>query len=119
MTGKLVPNPYLVLSTENVGIILLELADTGKSAESAGGLVTVQDTKIRDSQRKLTITTVTVTKEHEVTRAVHGLQRPLSLLDVQLEHVVLVVRPVAGSLPDTNIIHVGGLDLLVATLAIL
>lgn len=59
-----------------------------------------------------------MSKKHKVPRTVHRLERPLPLLNVELEHVVFVVGPVTGCLPDADIVHVRGLDLLVATLAV-
>jgi hypothetical protein len=60
-----------------------------------------------------------VAEEKKVTRAVHRLKSPLAFLNVQLEHVILIVSPVTRGLPDGNIEHVGGLDFLVAALAVL
>jgi len=78
----------------------------------------VQNTKVCNSERKLSVTALAVSEEHKVSRAIHRLERPLPLLNVELEHVVLVVGPMTGCLPDTDIVHVRGLDLLVATLTI-
>lgn len=110
---------YLVLGAENVGVILLELAHTGQTAQSTRGLITVQNTKICNSHGQLAVTTLAVTEQDEMCRAVHRLESPLTLLNIQLEHIVLVVSPVTRLLPKANIIHVGGLDLLVSTLAVL
>jgi hypothetical protein len=79
----------------------------------------VQDAKVGKAHGKFTVTTLAVSKENKVARAVHGLKGPIPLLDIKLEHIILVVSPVTGSLPDANVVHVGSLDLLVATLAIL
>lgn len=102
-----------------MSVILLELANTGETAQGSGRLISVQDTKVRDSQGKLSVTSLTVAEEHKVTGAVHRLESPLPLLNVKLEHVILVVGPVARRLPDADIIHVGSLNLLVAALAVL
>lgn len=110
---------YLVLSTENVGVVLLELPYTGQAAQGTRGLIAVQNTKVGDAHGQLTVTTITVAEQNKVTRAVHGLQSPLALLDVQFEHIIRIVLPVTGLLPDADVVHVRGLDLLVATLAVL
>lgn len=110
---------HLVLGTEDVGVILLELANTGETAQGSRCLVSVQDTEIRDSQRKFSVTSLAVAEEHKVTGAVHRLKSPLPLLDIKLEHVILVVGPVTRRLPNADIIHVGGLNLLVAALTVL
>lgn len=54
-----------------------------------------------------------------MTRAVHGLQSPLLLLNIQHEHIILVVLPVSGSLPELAVIHVGRNNFLVSTLEVL
>ena len=41
---------YLILCTENVSIVLLELADTSKTTQGTRSLITVQNTKVCDSQ---------------------------------------------------------------------
>ncbi len=92
-------NTHLFLGTENVGIILLELPNTSKTVQRSRCFVSVQDTEIRNSHRKLSVASFTVAKEKEVTRAVHGLKTPFPLFNVKLEHVVLVMSPVARCLP--------------------
>jgi hypothetical protein len=109
----------LVLGTENVSIILLKFSTSRQTAQGTGGLVTVQNTKVCNSHGQLAVTTLTVTEQDEMSRAVHGLKTPLTLLNIQLEHILTVVFPMAGGLPKTNIVHVGGLDFLVTTLAVL
>lgn len=110
---------YLVMSTENMRIVLLEFADTGETTQSTRGFVPVKDTKVCNSQRKLSVTTLSVSKEYKMPGTVHGLQRPFLLLNLESEHVVLVVGPVSRRFPDFRIKHVRCLDLLVATLFIL
>lgn len=53
-----------------------------------------------------------------VTRAVHGLESKLLLLDFEGEHVLLVMCPMAGGLPQICLVHVGGHDLGESSLAI-
>lgn len=59
-----------------------------------------------------------MTEQYEVTGAVHWFECPLSLLDIEFEHVILVVSPVAGRLPDTHVIHIWSLNLLISPLPI-
>lgn len=107
------------MGTENVGIILLKFSDSGQAMKRPRRFITMQNAEVCNTHRQLTVTTFTVAKENKVTRAVHRLESPFTLLDLQLEHVVLVVSPVTRGLPKANIIHVGGLDLLVAAIAVL
>jgi hypothetical protein len=53
-----------------------------------------------------------------VSRAIHGLHRELALLRLGEEHVLLVVLPVAGFLPQRHVEDEGALHLLVAVLAV-
>ena len=57
-------------------------------------------------------------KQHEVTRAVHWFECPLSLLDIEFEHIILVVSPVTRRLPNTHVIHIRSLNLLISPLPI-
>jgi hypothetical protein len=108
----------LVVFDDQMTIILSELSYSSQATESTRSLVSVQGTEVGETHGKFTVTTLTVVENEEVGRAVHGLEGPLALLDIKLKHIVLVVLPVTGSLPDINIVHVGGLNLLVATLAV-
>ena len=72
-----------------------------------------------DASDLLAVTTIPVAEQDEVSRAVHWLQSPLALLDVQFEHIIRIVLPVTGLLPEADVVHVRGLDLLVAALAVL
>jgi hypothetical protein len=109
---------YLVLSAENVGVVLLELPYTGQAAQGTRGLVTVQNTKVSNAHGQFTVTTITVAKQNKVSWAVHGLQSPVALLDVQFEHIIRIVLPVTRLLPDADVVHVRGLNLLVAALTV-
>lgn len=40
--------------------------------------------------------------------AVHGLQGEAVLLDLEGEHVLMVILPVARGLPEPAVVHVGG-----------
>jgi hypothetical protein len=84
----------LSLSTEDVGIVLHETTDSGQTSESTGGLVTVQNTEVGNAHGQLAVAAVTVTEEQAVAGAVHGLECPLLLLDLECEHVLVVVLPV-------------------------
>lgn len=99
-------------------IILLKFSTACQTTQGTRSLISVQNTEVCNTHRKLTVTTFTVAEQNEVPRAVHGLQSPLALLDIQLEHIILVVGPVSGGFPDADIVHIGGLDLLVASLAV-
>lgn len=54
-----------------------------------------------------------------MTRAIHGLERPVVFLDLEGEHVVLVMLPVTGLLPQRRVVHVGRHDFLVPATPVL
>lgn len=106
---------YLVLSAENVGIILLEAAHTGKTGQCTREFVAVQDTKVSKANGQITVTAVSMTKHQTVTRAVHRLQSKFFLIDFQAEHVLLVLCGVAGLMPQLEVVHVRGDDFVEST----
>ena len=106
------------MRTKDVRVILLEFPDPSETAQRTGCFISMQHSEIRNSQRKLPVAPISIAKEDAVTRAVHRLERPLALFNVELEHVILVVIPVTRSLPDAHIVHVWSLNFLIAALSI-
>lgn len=92
---------------ENVGVILDESSHASQTSQGSRRLVSVDDTKLRHPDREFFVASVPSVKDKTVTRTVHGLQRPLLLLDVENEHILLVVLPMAGRLPQLAVVHVG------------
>jgi len=114
----------LVGTTEDVGIILDETTHTGQTVKGAREFVTVENTKLGETKRKLTITACTVLEHQAVAGAVHRLQSPHGIRiiiasDLEGEHVLLVVLPVAAGLPELAHEDIGGHDLIVATTEVL
>ena len=108
----------LVETAEQMGIVLLETADTGQTAQGTRSLVTVENTEIGKAERQLTVRTLTDTKHQAVSRAVHGLESKSILLNIEREHVLLVVLPVSRGVPQLDVVHVGGHDLGVSALVV-
>jgi hypothetical protein len=79
----------------------------------------VEDAEVSHSPGEVTEVHVLVGKNLAVTGAVHGLEAEHLLLDLEGEHVLLVVSPVTGLLPQVGLVHVGRHDLIEATLLIL
>eukprot|EP00050_Salpingoeca_kvevrii_P006220 m.288086 g.288086 ORF g.288086 m.288086 type:complete len:548 (-) comp11898_c0_seq1:182-1825(-) len=104
----------LLGEAEDVGVILLEAADTREAREGAGKLVAVEDAKVGKAKRELLVGAVAVLEDEAVSRAVHGLEGKRLLLALKLEHVLRVVGPVARRLPELAVENVGGDDLLEA-----
>lgn len=78
--------------------------------QRARRLVPMNNTKLGHADRELLVRAVARVEDDAVAGAVHGLQRPLLLLDVEREHPVLVVLRVPGGFPDFVVVHVGGDD---------
>ena len=80
---------------EHVRVVLHEAAHAREAGERARRLVAVEDAELGHADRQLLVRAVARVEDEAVARAVHRLERPLFLLDVEREHVVLVVLPVA------------------------
>eukprot|EP00053_Salpingoeca_punica_P013384 m.120929 g.120929 ORF g.120929 m.120929 type:complete len:748 (-) comp16189_c0_seq1:23-2266(-) len=104
---------------EDVCVVLLEAADAGEAGEGARELVAVQHAKVGEANGQLLVRADAVAEHQAVARAVHRLQSKLLLLHFKAEHVVLVVVPVAGGLPQPDVVHVGADDLSEAALPVL
>jgi hypothetical protein len=99
--------PYLGGHAEYVGVVLDESSHASQAGQRAGSLVAMDDAEFRHTNGKLTVAAVSAVEDHAMTRTVHGFQRPLLLVYVKEEHVVLVVRPMARGLPELAVVHVG------------
>jgi hypothetical protein len=102
-----------------VSIILLESTDTSETGQGTGELVSVEDTKVSEPPRQVLVVDIGMGEDPAVSRAVHRLEAELLLLDLEGEHVLGIVAPVAGCLPEIRLVHVGGHDLLETALAVL
>ena len=109
----------LLRGAEDVGIILLEPADTGEAGEGPAELIAVEDSKVGQPERELAVRAGAEAEHEAVARAVHGLEGKLLALNVKAKHVLLVVLPVSGALPELGVVHVWGDDLLEAPLRVL
>jgi hypothetical protein len=54
-----------------------------------------------------------------VSRAIHGLESVSFLLDLKAEHVIGIMFPMAGGLPQLGVVNVWGDDLFEASLPVL
>eukprot|EP00095_Tigriopus_kingsejongensis_P007932 maker-scaffold169_size292178-snap-gene-0.14 protein:Tk07932 transcript:maker-scaffold169_size292178-snap-gene-0.14-mRNA-1 annotation:"hypothetical protein UV8b_3565" len=78
----------LVGATEDVSIVLLEASHPSEPGQSATELIPVEHPKVSHSQGQLFPGPNSVVKDEAVTRAVHGLEAELLLVDLESEHVV-------------------------------
>jgi hypothetical protein len=84
-------------------IILDESPDSGQTTQGSACLVSVQDTKLGETERKLFVTPFSGVENESVTGTVHWLDGELLLIDLKLEHVFRVVLPVARGLPEFRV----------------
>jgi hypothetical protein len=66
----------------------------------------MDDAKLGHSYRQFFIATIARIKDQTVTRAIHGLERPFFLLNVQGEHIIFIILPVTGCFPEFRVEHV-------------
>ena len=100
--------PHLRWHTEHVRVILHESPDPRQPSERARRLVPMDNTKFRHPDRELLVTPIPRVKDETMPRAVHRFQSPLLLLDIEREHVILVILPMSRSLPEFAIVHIRG-----------
>ncbi len=72
-----------------------------------------------DAERQLAVRVRAQREEQAVARAVHRLQAEVALLDLEPEHVLLVLLPVAGRDPEVGVVELRRAHLLVAALSVL
>jgi hypothetical protein len=80
-------------------IVLDKSPDSGQTTQGSACLVSVQDTKLGETERKLFVTPFSGVENESVTGTVHWLDSKFLLIDLELEHVFRVVLPVARGLP--------------------
>mmetsp|Transcript_19999 Transcript_19999/g.47643 ORF Transcript_19999/g.47643 Transcript_19999/m.47643 type:complete len:307 (+) Transcript_19999:625-1545(+) len=109
----------VVRLAEDVRVVLLEAAHAGESAEGAAELVAVQYAEVCHAPGELAEGALAEVEHEAVPGAVHGLHSKLLALDVEDEHVLLVVRRVPRDLPQLQVVHVRRDHLLVVALEVL
>ena len=110
----------LLRRTEQVRVVLAEVAAALDALEGAGGLIAEVVRDLADAQGQLAVGTRTVGKDAHVVRAVHRAQDiGLALQLHGREHVVLIVIPVAGGLVELDRADAGREHVLVALGALL
>lgn len=106
----------LVEHTEDVGcevshdqsgwsltVVLDESPDSAQPRQCSAGLVSVENTKLGKPQRKLLVRSLSRVKDQTVSGTVHWLHRKGVFLDFDLEHVLGIVLPVTGRLPELRV----------------
>ena len=101
-------NPFdlifdLLRSHEDVRIILSEAAHTHQTMQLTGFLMTMNDTKLAHAQRQVAVGTRLGSINQNAARAVHRFDCVVLLVNDGGVHVVFVVIPVAGGLPQASV----------------
>src|ERR1019366_4484148 len=105
----------LLFGHEDVGVVLLELADTQKSVQGPRSLEAMERVQLQVAQGELAVAVPAQVVDDVGVGAVHGLDAIGGLfVDRNDEHVLPVVVPVARRLPQPLVIDERRDDLLVA-----
>mmetsp|Transcript_3792 Transcript_3792/g.4275 ORF Transcript_3792/g.4275 Transcript_3792/m.4275 type:complete len:638 (+) Transcript_3792:646-2559(+) len=110
---------YLLCTAEDVSVVLLEAANTSEAVEGPTSLISVKDSKVREPHGQLSEGTGAHTKQNAVTGTVHGLETKLRVIDLEAEHVLLVVGRVPGGMPEVKVVNIGSDHLSVLILPVL
>ena len=78
----------------------------------------MQYTKLGHPQGQLLVTSLSGIEDQTMSGTVHGLDSKLFLVNLHAEHVVGVVLPMTGSLPEFRVVDVGRADLSVTSLVV-
>ena len=103
---------------EDVGVILSEAAHAHEAVQGAALLVTVHQTQLAGADGQVAVAPQLAHVDQHAAGAVHGLDGEVGLIDLGGVHVLFVVIPVTGALPQAAVEHDGGLDFFVASLAV-
>ena len=107
----------LLLGAVDVGVVLGEGADPQQAVQDALALVAGDAAELGQAQRQLAVGVAVGGVDEAGAGAVHRPQREAALVVLHEVHLVAVVVPVAGAVPELLVEHLRGGDLLVAALA--
>ena len=88
---------------ENMRIVLGEAAHTHQAMQLAGFLVTVHQAKLTHADGQIPVGTGLGSVHQHAARAVHRLDREVLAVDHRRVHIVFIVIPVAGGLPEAAV----------------
>jgi len=115
----------LVLGAEDMRVVLHEAAHPHDPVQRARGLVAVARPELGHAQRQVAVALEPLVEDLHVAGAVHRLERVdglftgVLLVDLDDEHVVLVLVPVARRLPQLAVHHLRRVDLDIAAALLL
>ncbi len=106
----------LLRGHEDMGIVLGKAAHPHQPVELAGFLVAVYQSQLTHAQGKIPVGAGLGSIDQDAARAVHGLHGIVCLIDHCGIHVVLIMIPVSGGLPQAAVQDDRGGDLHIAGL---
>ena len=93
----------LIPAAEDVRVVLRDVAHAQEPVHRARVLVAVHEALLGQPQRQVAVGVPALVVDLDVARAVHRLEAELAALDLLgQEHLVAVVVPVAGALPEAR-----------------
>lgn len=102
-----------------MSIILNETANTSQSGKSTREFVTMEDTKLGESQRQVTIRSNLVIKHNTMARAIHWLHSKALTLNLPCKHIFFICGIMARSLPQIEVENVRSANFLVSSYSVL
>ena len=108
----------LIFRAENVTVVLSEAAHTHEAMERTRRLIAVALTEFTNAQRQITVAAKLRIEDLDVAGAVHRLERVVAVLRLRREHIVAVLRPVTGTLPQRAVKQLGSFHFFVAIILI-
>ena len=108
----------LAFGAEHVAVVLGEAAHAQDAVQRARGFVAVAGAKLAVADRQVAVAVQALVEHLDVARAVHRLQRVGALLRFGEKHVVFVIVPVAGLLPQGYVEDLRAAHFLIAAVAI-
>ena len=105
---------HLIPGHKDMRVVLSEAADAEQAVQRTGQLMAVHQTQLTHAQRQVTVgVRLRLIHQHSA-GAVHGLYRVILAVDDGGVHVLFVVIPVTGGLPEVAVEYHRGRDLDVA-----
>ncbi|MNO25723.1 hypothetical protein D3C76_155660 [compost metagenome] len=109
---------HLLFGAEDVGVVLSERTYAHDAVQRTRWLVTVAGTELGQTHRQLAVALQALIEHLHVARAVHRLDGVVAVFRLRGEHVVGVVGPVPGFLPQAAVNDLRRLDFEVAVVAL-
>ncbi len=108
----------LVFRAKNVAIVLRERTHPHDPMQPTGGLIAMAVAKLTESKRQIPITLDALLVDQDMSRAVHWLQRIVTLFRLRGEHVFPVLVPVPCLFPERSIQDLRPFDLQVTVVPV-